>query len=62
MGSHFQWIYYNGVANFRIFEVSRDSKWEDSWLKNQKVFVTKFNDKLALTGHYIPPLETTLIR
>ena len=27
------------VANFRIFGVSRDSKWEDSRLKNQKVVV-----------------------
>ena len=29
----------DGVANFRIFGVSRDSKWEDSRLKNQKVVV-----------------------
>ena len=50
MGSHFHdWIdyngvafsinYENGVANFRILGVSRDSKWENSWLKNQKVVV-----------------------
>ena len=50
MGSHFHdWIDYNGVAfsiellewvaNFRILGVSRDSKWENSWLKNQKVVV-----------------------
>ena len=40
MGSHFHdWSDYNGVANFRIFGVSRDSKWEDSRLKNQKVVV-----------------------
>ena len=28
-----------GSQNFRIFGVSRDSKWEDSRLKNQKVVV-----------------------
>ena len=40
MGLHFHnWIGWNGVANFRIFGVSRDSKWEDSRLKNQKVVV-----------------------
>ena len=34
MGSHFHdWTDYNGVANFRIFGVSRDSKWEDTLLK-----------------------------
>ena len=49
-GSHFHdWSDYNWfafsidllerVANFRIFGVSRDSKWEDSRLKNQKVVV-----------------------
>ena len=48
MGSHFHdWSDYNGVANFRIFGVSRDSKWEDSRLK--KLFI-KFNNKLALTA------------
>ena len=31
----------DGVANFRIFGVSRDSKWEDSRLKNQEVVVYK---------------------
>ena len=37
IGSHFQSeIYLNVVANFRILGVSRDSKWEDSRLKNQK--------------------------
>ena len=39
MGSHFQKIYSNGVANFRILGISRDSKWEDSRLKNKKVVV-----------------------
>ena len=40
MGSHFQSkIYLNVVANFRILGVSRDSKWEDSRLKNQKAVV-----------------------
>ena len=50
MGSHFHDCGdYNGVAfsislvqwvaNFRILGVSRDSKWEDSRLKNQKVVV-----------------------
>ena len=40
MGSHFQSeIYLNVVTNFRILGVSRDSKWEDSRLKNQKVVV-----------------------
>ena len=40
MGSHFHdWSDYNGVANFQILGVSRDSKWEDSLLKNQKVVV-----------------------
>ena len=40
MGSHFHdWTDYNGVANFRIFGVSRDSKWEDSRLTNQEVVV-----------------------
>ena len=28
-----------GFANFQILGVSRDSKWEDSLLKNQKVVV-----------------------
>ena len=37
MGSHFHdWSDYNGVANFRIFGVSRR---DDSRLKNQKVVV-----------------------
>ena len=50
MGSHFHgWIDYNGVAfsiellewggKFSDFCVSKDSKWEDSRLKNQKVVV-----------------------
>ena len=50
MGSHFHdWSDYNGVAfsidllewgrKFSDFWVSRDSKWEDSRLKNQKVVV-----------------------
>ena len=40
MGSHFHdWSDHNGVANFQILGVSRDSKWEDSLLKNQKVVV-----------------------
>ena len=53
MGSHFHdWSDYNGVAfsidllewgrkflDFWIFGVSRDSKWEDSRLKNQKLVV-----------------------
>ena len=50
MGSHFHdWIDYNGVAfsindengvaNFWILGLSRDSKWEDSRLNNQKVVV-----------------------
>ena len=40
MGSHFHhWSDYNGVGNFRIFGVIRDSKWKDSGLKNQKVVV-----------------------
>ena len=40
VGSHFHdWSDYNGVANFRIFGVSRDSKWEDSRLRNQKAVV-----------------------
>ena len=49
-GVHFHdWSDYNGVAfsidllewvaNFRILGVRRDSKWEDSRLKNQKVVV-----------------------
>ena len=36
MGLHFlnwPWSDYNGVANFRILGISRDSKWEDSRLK-----------------------------
>ena len=52
MGSHFHdSIDYNGVAfsidllewggTFRIFGVSRDSKWEDSQVKNQKLVVYK---------------------
>jgi len=50
MGSHFQdWSDYNGVANFRIFGVSRDSKWEDSWLKNQKVVRCLLN--LTISSH-----------
>ena len=37
MGSHFHdWGDYNGVANFRILRVSRDSKWEDSRLKKSE--------------------------
>ena len=62
MGSHFyNWSDYNGVANFRIFEVSRDSKWEDSRLKNQKLSFIQFNNKLALPAlHSV--FETTLIR
>ena len=46
------WSDYNGVANFRILRVSRDSKWEGSRLKkkHQKVqLCIKFNNKLALT-------------
>ena len=39
MGSQLHAIYLKGVANFRVFGVSRDSKWEDSRLKNQKVVV-----------------------
>ena len=40
MGSHFHdWTDYNGVANFWIFGVSKDSKWEDSRLTNQEVVV-----------------------
>ena len=58
MESHFQdWSDYNGVANFRIFGISRDSKWEDSRLK------CLWN--LTISSHwphYIPPLKTTLIR
>ena len=37
MGLHFlNWSDYNGVANFRILGVSRDSKWEDSRLKKSE--------------------------
>ena len=37
MGLHFlSWSDYNGVANFRILVVSRDSKWEDSRLKKSE--------------------------
>ena len=37
MGSHFlNWSDYNGVANFRMFGVRRDPKWEDSWLKKSE--------------------------
>ena len=37
MGSHFHdWRYWNGVANFRILGVSRDSKWEDARLKKSE--------------------------
>ena len=69
MGSHFHdSIDYNGVAfsidllewggTFRIFGVSRDSKWEDSQvmknnfliLKIRKLFFIEFNNKLALTA------------
>ena len=52
MGSHFHdWSDYNGVANFRIFEVSKDSKWEYARLKKvRKLFFIKFNNKLALTA------------
>ena len=50
MGSHFHdWCDYNGVAfsidllewgcKFSDFRVSRNSKWEDSRLKNQKIVV-----------------------
>jgi len=59
MGSHFHdWSDYNGVAfsidllygvaNFRIFGVSRDSKSEDSRLKIRKLLFIKFNNKLTL--------------
>ena len=51
MGSHFQQIYQNGVANFRIFGVSRDSKWEDSRLwRGQRHIPSKHLPK------YPPPL------
>ena len=37
MGLHFlNWSDYNGVANFRIFGVRRDPKWEDSRLKKSE--------------------------
>ena len=37
MGLHFlNWSDYNGVANFRMFGVRRDPKWEDSWLKKSE--------------------------
>ena len=45
----------------RIFEASRDSNWEDSRLKNQKLLFIKFNNKLTLPAlHSV--FETTLIR
>ena len=51
MGPHFHdWSDYNGVANFRSFGVSRDSKWEDSRLQIRKLLFIKFNNKLALTA------------
>ena len=61
-GVHFQQSYQNGVANFRIFGVSRDLKWEDSRLKKiRNLLFIKFNNELALTAlHSV--LETTLIR
>ena len=45
----------------RIFEASRDSKWEDSRLKNQKLLFIKFNNKLTLPALH-SAFETTLIR
>ena len=44
------WSDYNGVADFRILRVSRDSKWEDSRLKKKirKLLFIKFNNKLVL--------------
>ena len=37
IGLHFlNWSDYNGVANFRILGVSRDSKWKDSRLKKSE--------------------------
>ena len=47
MGSHFHdWSDCNGVeCNFRIFGVSRDSKWEDSRLKIRKLLFIKLNNK-----------------
>ena len=61
IGSHFHNLSdYNGVANFRIFGVCRDSKWEDSQLENQKLLFIIFNNKLALPAlHSV--FETTLI-
>ena len=43
------WSDYNGVADFRILRVSRDSKWEDSRLKRKirKLLFIKFNNKLT---------------
>ena len=63
MGSHFHdWSDYNEVAFSREFSsrmgsqifpilgVSKDSKWENSRLKNIRKFLfIKFNNKLAMT-------------
>ena len=53
------WSDYNGVADFRILRVSRDSKWEDSRLKKKSESCCLLN--LTISSYYIPPLETTLI-
>ena len=39
MGRIFNRVTTDGVANFRIFGVSRDSKWEDSRLKKSEIVV-----------------------
>ena len=61
MGSHFHdWSDYNGVAfsidllngvaNFRIFEIGRDSNGKILGKKIRKWLFIKFNNKLALTA------------
>ena len=63
MGLHFLNLSdYNRVTNFWIFGVSRDSKWEDSRLKkSESCCLLNLTIRLHWP-HYIPPLETTLIR
>ena len=55
MGSHFHdWSDYNGVANFRIFEIGRDSNGKILGKKIRKWLFIKFNNKLALTALHSP--------
>ena len=60
MGSHFHNCSdYNGVANFRILGVNRESKWDDSRLKRSESRLLNLTISLHWP-HYIPFLKPQL--